>query len=423
MAMTTKGTAVFFLVAGMVAGGAVVWYFKSPETHRDRAAAPVLARPKPRILYWANPMNPAIHADHPMKDSMGMRYTPVYAPASSMASRAPAGLAIDPRLRQSLGVRWVRARYRGMGRTLHTVGTVAIDQDRVYAVNPHFSGWVEHLAVRAVGDPVRRGEVLAWVYAPALYAAEREYLLARESRGLMGGRRIVAAARARLRLLGLDANAIDALARRGHAARDVAVVAPVSGVVTALTTRQGGYLSHRHDFMEIANLDRVWCNVALYSAQLPWVRVGDPVQLTVPAYPGRSWTGRVGFIYPTLDAASRTVTARLSIATHGGMLRPGLYADATVLTHPRRALAIPTSAVLRAHGGDYVMLARPRGHFLPVQVLLGPARDGWVTVKRGLAAGAKVVYDAQFLLYSESQFQSVRARMLPAARRSLGGRS
>ena len=375
-------------------------------------SAPVKARPaKPRILYWANPMNPSIHSDHPMKDSMGMAYTPVYAPSARTAAHP--GLAIDPRLRQSLGVRLVSVRLRPMGRPIHTVGTVVVDENRVYAINPRFSGWVERLNARAVGDPVRSGEVLAWVYAPVLYAAEREYFIARAVRNIAGNAHLGLAARERLRLLGLTRADIQALDRRGRPLRDVPVTAPISGVVQRLDVRQGGHISPRHDFMRITNLDRVWVNVAIYASQLPWVRVGDPVRLTLPAYPGRVWAGYVTFLYPTLDPKTRTVTARLSVPTQGGLLRPGMYAQATVLARPRQALAVPASAVLRTRRGDFVMIGNTHGYFLPVQVTLGPSSRGWTVIRRGLTVGEKVVDAAQFLLYSESQFQAVQARMLP----------
>ncbi len=405
-----------FLLAGAgIAGAAgVIWYVatSSPGTppSAPRAMRPV-AKARNRILYWADPMNPDIHSDHPMKDSMGMAYTPVYAPGAQAAAHP--GLAIDPRLRQSLGVHLVSVRLRQMGRPIQTVGTVAVDQNRVYAINPRFSGWVEQLNARAVGDPVRHGEILAWVYAPALYTAEREYFIARTVRGIAGNAQLERAARERLRLLGLTAADIQALDRRGKPQRYAPVTAPVSGVVLRLGVRQGGYISPRQDFMRIANLDRVWMNVAIYTSQLPWVRIGDSVRLTLPAYPGRVWAGHVTFLYPTLDPKTRTVTARLSIPAQGGLLRPGMYAQATLLTQPREALAVPASAVLRTRRGDFVMIGSTRGHFLPVQVTLGPSSRGWTVIRRGLTAGEKVVDAAQFLLYSESQFQAVQARMLP----------
>ena len=370
------------------------------------------AQPQRRVLYWANPMNPAIHSDHPMKDNMGMDYVPVYAPAESASGAGEAGLRIDARQAQNLGVRLVTVQTRPMGQAIQTVGTVALDQNRIEAVTPRFSGWVAHLRVRAVGDPVARGQVLADVYSPELYSAQQEYLIARQRELAGDGRGLLAAAQERLRLLGMPETALKALETTGKPMRNVPILSPESGVVTALNIRQGGYVSSQTSLFEIANLERIWVNVALYDYQLPWVRIGDAVQLQLPAYPGKTWDGRLSFLYPTLDPQTRTVTARLSFANAGGILRPGMYANATVLGHAQTALAVPSSAVLRTQDGDYAMLAQAQGHFLPVQVALGPEANGWVAILKGLKAGDRVVESAQFLLYSESQFQSVKARML-----------
>ena len=399
---------------GAALGAGAVWWWQPSTVAPGTGPVAVHGQkitPKGRhILYWAAPMNPKIHSDHPMKDSMGMPYIPVY--ASSPSAQNASGLSIDPRLAQNLGVRLVDVQRRQMGHAIHTVGTVAVDENRVYSVKPRFLGWVERLNVRAVCDSVQRGQVLAEIYSPELYSAQQEYLITRRQDGTTEDPALLAAAKAKLRLLGMPEGEIAALARRGTAERDVPLMAPASGVVETLNVRQGGYISPQTNIYEIANLDRIWVNVALYSYQLPWVKTGNPVRLHLPAYPGKVWAGRLNFLYPTLDPKSRTVTARLSFSNPGGNLRPGMYADATIVASPEEALAVPSSALLHTAHGDYVMLGENDGHFLPVQVALGPEADGWVAINKGLKTGDRVVESAQFLLYSESQFQSVKARML-----------
>lgn len=339
-----------------------------------------------------------------------MAYIPVYAPRSS-AHRAT-GLSINPRMTQNLGVRIVKVQNRQMGHAIHTVGTVVVDENHVYAVNPRFSGWVEQMYVRAVGDSVQKGQVLAEIYSPELYSAEQEYLIARRLQGTTADPALVAAAQAKLQLLGVPKDEIVALAQRGKAKRDIPLIAPASGVVEKLNIHPGSHLSPQTNPYEIANLHRVWVNVAVYAYQLPWIAIGNPVRLRLPAYPDHSWKGHLRFLYPTINHQNRTVTARLSFTNTDGKLRPGSYADATILASPREALAVPSSAVLHTRQGNYVMLRENDGHFLPVQVALGPEADGWVAINKGLKLGDRVVVSAQFLLYSESQFQSVKARML-----------
>ncbi|MEY2343328.1 efflux RND transporter periplasmic adaptor subunit [Acidithiobacillus sp. IBUN Pt1247-S3] len=401
-----------FLVVGIGVGAAVSLWWR-PESSAVSQTPHTASAPSQRhILYWANPMNPAIHANHPMKDNMGMKYIPVYSQPTSTSHSATPALAVDSRMVQTLGVRLVPVQKRRIGRAIHTVGTVAIDENRLYAINPHFSGWVEQLAVKAVGDPVSRGQEIAEVYSPELYSAEQEYLVAQNTAGISLGKSLGSAAKTRLQLLGLSTAQIRQLRQTAVAEKEIPVYAPISGVVDSLQVRQGGYISPQSNLMQVANLQRVWVNVALYGYQLPWVQIGDEVTLELPAYPGKTWKGRVSFLYPTVNSQSRTVTARLSFPNPDNVLRPGMYADATLLAQAQRVLAVPSSAVLHAQEGDFVMLHEPGGHFRPAQVQVGPEAGGWTAIPRGLQAGERVVDNAQFLLYSESQFQSVQARML-----------
>ncbi|MHB1544819.1 MAG: efflux RND transporter periplasmic adaptor subunit [Gammaproteobacteria bacterium] len=367
-----------------------------------------------RILYWANPMDPEQHFNHPGKDSMGMNYVPVYVTASATI-HSEKELAVDPRMVQTLGVRLVTVRPRQLGHEIHTVGTVAVDQNRLYDVNLRVSGWVTDLSVSAVGDAVRRGQMLARVYSPELYAAQNEYLIARDQSRLLGNGSIERAAAEKLELLGMTHAQIAALALRRRAQKRMPIVAPTTGTVLALGTHTGGYVTPYFTLFKLANLDRVWVKVALYGYQLPWVALGNPVRLRLANDPAKVWNGRVSFLYPTLNKMNRTLEARLTFDNSAGMLRPGMYVKATLLGTPRTALAIPADAVLRTAEGNYVMVAEGQGHFLPTQVALGPESGGWVEVRTGLKKGNQVAESAQFLLYAESQVQQINARMLGPA--------
>lgn len=364
-----------------------------------------------RVLYWVSPMNPHERSNHFKRDSMNMAYVPVYAPASQR-SGAPTGLAVDPRMVQTLGVRLVRVRPRLLSHSIQSLGTITLDENRRYDVTLRTSGWIVALKVRAVGDVVHKGQVLARLYAPALYAAESEYLIAGERSGAGLRQGLARAAKQHLRVLGLSRAQIKALVARGHAEEQVTLRAPASGTVLALGARAGGYVRAGTTLFKLADLQRVWARIALYSYQLPWVQLGDRVQLALASVPGRTWSGRIRFLYPTLNPENRTVEARVPLSNGHGLLRPGMYVRAQVEGTPRTALAVPSDAVLRMAGTDYVMQATGQGHFLPTQVRLGASSGGWVQVKRGLKEGDRVAESAQFLLYAESQLQQVQARML-----------
>ncbi len=405
-------SAMVFFAAGFAAGWAEFGRRHPPSNHPGASThAPAKATPTGRkILYWASPMNPSKHSDHFKRDRMHMAYVPVY--ASSQASTHEAGLSVDPRMIQSLGVHLTTATVRLLGREIRTFGTIHVDQNRRFDVSPRTSGWLTHLKVRAIGQTVRKGQPLATLYSPAIFAAENEYAIVLKEQGQPGGKAMVAAARQRLRLLGVGRREIEALTA-GRAPREVwDLRAPANGTVLALGAHEGGYVHAGQRLFKLADLSTVWADVSLYSYEVPWVRVGNPVVLTLASDPDRHFHGRIVFLYPTLDPSNRTVAARVALANPQGMLRPGAFVNAMVLGRPRRALAVPADAVLRTQTADYVMRATGGGHFLPTQVRLGPEAHGWQEIISGLKPGDRIAESAQFLLFAESQMQQVKARML-----------
>lgn len=385
--------------------------------YADEAQAP--AKTQRKILYYRNPMNPAIHSDHPMKDNMGMDYIPVYADETSQTG---AGITVSSQAVQTLGVRVAPVRQETLSDTITAPGTVAVDEHRVSTLNPRFSGWLKKLDVRAVGDRVRKGQRVAEIYSPDLLAAENEYLLARRGAERLqspdlpslaaDGRALIRAARERLRVLGLSAAEIRALEARGKSSPTIPVYAPQSGVVTAITVREGGYVTPDTQFFTLADLARVWVNVDLFADQTAWIKPGDRVTLSLPALPGRQWTGHIDYLYPTLNTQSRTVQARLVFPNPDGILRPGMFANATLRAKAQpNALVIPRAAVMQTASGSTVIVRQPDGRFLPVRIETGLQTAHHVQVLAGLQAGQQVVVSGQFLLDSEASFQSAAGRM------------
>ena len=407
------------LVLGIAAGTGIGWTLKTRNASDPPASAPAAVKAERRILYYRNPMDPNVRSDKPVKDSMGMDYIPVYGDDPQPAGSGV--ITLDTRVAQNLGVRVGSVARRTFSREIHTVSTVAVDEHGVSVLNPRVSGWVERLYVRAVGDAVRRGQVLAEIYSPELASALEEYRVALQGvkrpapgddpRARADGRALLEAARERLRRLNVPQAEIRAVERGAPLRRTVPLRAPFNGVVTELGARQGGYVTPETRIYSLADLSKVWVNVEIYASQLPWVQPGAPVSLTLPFMAGREWRGRIDYLYPTLDTQSRTVKARLVFDNPDGVLRPGMYANAHIRSTPRESLVVPREAVIRTGTRDVVILALGRGRFKPVAVRLGAENGQDVEILDGLEEGQRIALSGQFLLDAEANFQAAAQRL------------
>lgn len=398
-------------------GAGLGWWLKAqgPSDTAQISAEPA----KRKILYYKNPMGTGHTSPVPMKDDMGMDYIPVYADENAAAADSGT-VKIDPRLVQNLGVRTASVERRNIGQSIETVGTVVVDEHRISYLNPRVSGWLETLQARAVGDTVKRGQVLATIYSPDLVSAQEEFLVAlrgvrqrtADPQFASESRALLDAARERLRLLNLPEAEIRALERSGKAQRSVPLRAPHGGIITELNARQGGYVTPDIRIYTLADLSRVWVNVDIYASQLPWIKPGDPVTLSIPALPERQWQGRIDYLYPTLNTQSRTVQARLAFANPDGVLRPGMYGTARIQAGSQaERLVVPSEAVLRGANRNVVLIAEGEGRFRPVVVRTGAESGGFTEILDGLQAGQKAVVSGQFLIDSEASLKGLLNRL------------
>ncbi|MHB1287170.1 MAG: efflux RND transporter periplasmic adaptor subunit [Leptospirales bacterium] len=375
------------------------------------AASP--KNPERRILYWRNPMDASIHADHPMKDNMGMDYLPVYAtPAASSGT----SVQVNPGIRQTLGIRTATVVQRTFTRTIRTAATVVFDEHRLRVITIRFSGWIRDLAVRSVGDPVRKGEIIAWIYSPELASSETEAGIALQALNSSpespDNRKIWKAALQRLHLLGVPDTEIERLKRTGKPRSVIPVLSLYSGVVTSIPARIGAFVSPEQPLMTLADPTRVWVNVSLYSPDLAWVRTGDPVILHHPSMPSRLYRGKLEFVNPELEKTSRTLRARVVVRNPDGFLKPGMYLEAVLHPDPHpNVLMIPREALIRTGTKTVVITEVGQGGFRPVRVTVGARSPHWIEVVSGLSEGDRVVVSGQFLLDAESRFENVSDRM------------
>lgn len=362
------------------------------------------ASAEPEPLYWYDPMRPEVRFDKPGPSPfMDMDLVPKYPDATSGGT-----VSIDPRMVQNLGMRTAPVTRGGQATRLDAVGTVSADERRSFSVESRAAGWVERLMVRGVGERVARGAPLAAVYAPELVAAQEELLLARAG----GDATLVEAARARLSRLGMADAEVQAVLAEGKAHRQVALVAPTAGVVIELAAREGMQAAPGLPLFKVADLARVWVLVEVPEAQASMLRVGRVANARFAALPRATYTGRVEFVEADLQAATRTVRARIGFDNPRGELLPGMYAAVGLADEgSREALRIPSEAVIRTGTRSVVILAEGAGRFRPAEVVLGAEHDGVIEILSGLEEGETVVVSGQFLIDSEANLRGVLARL------------
>lgn len=352
-------------------------------------------------LYWYDPMRPGQHFDKPGKSPfMDMQLVPKFA---GVQATAPGVIAVDSRMVQNLGIRLAKVAQARFTLNVDAVGLVGVDEHRIQAVQVRKAGWVERLDVRAAGDSVHRGQMLAGVYSPDLLATQQELLLARGA----DDPALIDAARQRLMLFGLSAAQIARIEKSGKAERTVDYYAPFDGYVMELTARQGAAIEPGATLFQLVDLTTVWIMVEVPEAQAAWVKPGDPADIDVPGLPGKHYSGRIDYLYPEFAQATRTLRARVVVQNTGELLRPGMFASAHLMGATRSAvLTVPTEAIIRTGTRSVVIVADDDTHFRPTLVHVGAEQGGRAEIRDGLTLGQNVVASGQFLIDSEASLRS-----------------
>jgi Cu(I)/Ag(I) efflux system membrane fusion protein len=275
-------------------------------------------------------------------------------------------------------------------------------------VQPRAEGWIEGLAVRAMGETVKAGQLLFTLYSPMLESAQQEYLDAQR----IGNRDLIEASRERLRALGLDVGAPERLARAGRASGRVPFYAPIGGVVTDLAVREGAMVAPNMMVLTITELGSLWVIAEVPESQATWVQAGTVAEIRLLSLPGDTLAGRVEYVYPELNMETRTLRARIVLDEAGPGLRPNMLANVTLVGEAGEpAVMIPRSALIRSGSEDRVVVALGEGRFAPRRVIVGPESGDRVVIRDGLAEGEQVVVAGQFLLDSEANLRAGMERL------------
>lgn len=396
------------IVIGMVIGGFLtfgVYSFMAP-TNSGEASSVVTAEKKP--LYWVAPMDANYKRDKPGKSPMGMDLVPVYDDGGKGPDEGPGTIRISPDVVNNLGVRTAIVSYKSLHTEINTVGYVTYDEDKLVHIHPRVQGWIEKLYVKAIGDPVKKGQPLYEIYSPELVNAQEELLLALDRKNS----RLISAAENRLSALQLPKSSIVKLKKTKKVQQTITFYSPQNGVVENLKIREGFFVKPGSTLMSIGDLSEVWVEAEVFERQAGQVKTGTPVTMTLDYLPGKTWQGKVDYIYPTLDAKTRTVKVRLRFKNEEGEFKPNMFAQIAIhTTGDEQALLIPKEALIRTGNQDRVVLALGEGSFKSVAVSVGRYDSESVEILEGLSDGEKVVSSAQFLLDSESSKSSDFKRM------------
>jgi len=376
-----------------------------------------------KIKYWAAPMDPTYIRNEPGKSPMGMDLVPVYEEAGE--EKEPAStIRIDPVTIQNMGVRMERVERKPLIKYIRTFGNITYDERRIYAVNTKFNGWIEKLYVDFIGEKVKKGQPLFDIYSPELVTAQEEYLLSLHHNESLkespydsireGAQRLLNASRTRLRYWDLTEKQIKKIENTGNVQKTLTIYSPAGGVVIKKNAFQGHYVKAGEHQYEIADLSKVWVDVDIYEYELPWIQKGMSAEMELSYMPGKIFTGKVLYIYPFLEAKTRTAKLRLEFPNPDYQLKPDMYANVTLKSAvSENSLVIPQEAVIDSGVRKIVFVALGKGKFQPREVKLGlEGNDDEFQVLEGLLENEQIVVSAQFMLDSESRLREAIQKML-----------
>lgn len=399
------GFALILLAGAVIGYGAGVVTSRSANNGADEGAAD-----ERKIAYWQAPMDPNFRSDKPGKSPMGMDLIPVYEGEESNSGAGASSVRIDPSVVNNIGVRTAMVEQGALRRPIHTVGRIVFDEEKVANIHLRSSGWIERLTVRSEGEAVEKGDLLFEVYSPDLVNAQAEFLQTLRS----GNATTINASKDRLRALYISDDQIRDLEKTRRITQYIRVYAPISGVVTALNVADGQFFKPDTEIMALADLSTVWLMSDVFEADADQLRLGAAVEAQSKFEPGTRLVGTVDYIYPDLDAVTRTIPVRTVFDNAERKLKPGMFMTVEI-DGPERpdAAVIPRQALIRTGREERVILALGEGRFQPAAVTSGVESDGKIEILSGLNSGETVVVSGQFLIDSESSFAGATLRMQP----------
>ena len=376
------------------------------------------------IKYWRAPMDPNYISDKPGKSPMGMDLVPVYEDYEDEQPEET-GIRVDPSFLQNFAIRTTTAEKGTIPIEIRTVGTLGFNEKKIVSINTKFEGWIEKAYVNYMGESVRKGQVLFEIFSPTLVTTQKEYLAAIDYlEKLSGGGTedsieragsLVQSSRERLRFWDITDDQIDELRKSGSVTRTLKIFSPVSGLVIDKMgdSLEGMKLTPGMNVYKLADLSTVWAEMEVFEHQIQFIRPGLRAAITLDAFPGRRWTGKIQYLNPTMNPQTRTLKAFIEIPNPSWKLRPEMYANIEIqVPAVSGAVRVPNEAILHSGERSVVIVQKSHGVFQAREVFLGAMGGGFREITHGLEAGETVVTSSQFLIDSESNLKEAISKML-----------
>ncbi len=352
----------------------------------------------------------------PGMEMPGMKMTPTEPNAAGkQAPEALSTVTIAPTVQQRIGVTTARAEMTPLVMRIRTVGIVRPNETKVAHIHLKTEGWVQKLFVSFTGQTVKAGDPLLSIYSPAFFAAQREFLVALQAAKTTPSpdqQIVVDATRTRLELWDVPKEEIDALEKTGKVLKNLILRTPISGTVLEKKAFEGRYVAPQDELYLVADLSTVWVQAKVYEYELPHAQLNMPVTVTLQAFPGQEFAGKIAFIDPTVEELARTVQVRVELPNEGSQFKPGMFAGILISHQMGQGLTVPSSAVIRTGRRDIVYRIQAQDRFVPAEVTVNPIQfEDRVQILKGLQAGDVVVTSANFLIDSESRLRAGASAM------------
>ncbi|MCH7649610.1 MAG: efflux RND transporter periplasmic adaptor subunit [Nitrospinae bacterium] len=370
------------------------------------------SKTKRKIKYWKAPMNPTYIRNQPGKGPMGMDLIPIYEDESEVAGQ----IKISPTVVQNIGVKIEKVKRRTLRHEIRTVGTLTYDERKVHHIHTKYGGWIEKLHVNFTGQEVKQNDLLMEIYSPELVSTQEELILALKYKESLqdstfpelteSADSLLASTKRRLQLFDVPEHQIDELMRDKKITKTMHIHSPVNGFVIEKKALHGMRVEPGMSLYMIADLSNIWVLADIYEYEVPWIKLGQSAEMNLSYFPGKKFAGKVTFINPFLDPATRTLKVRMEFPNPKGELKPDMYANVIIKsTVVKRGLTVPEEAVIHSGAKNLVIVATGSGHFESREITLGVQANNYYQVLKGLRGGERVVTSSNFLIDSESNLR------------------